>query len=130
VPEDEATVETRVQPAQVAERVRSVKPIAPKGVEGAKVAEKLDSEKMFESFTKLGESFYSLDGMKKVAEWYIDTSEKLANQAIELQEKSVEWAKETPFAPLFEAQTSIARKLVERSASAARNLWQIQPNQA
>jgi hypothetical protein len=89
------------------------------------MSEKMDSEKVFESFSKLGESFFSLDGVKKAAAWYIETSEKLANQAIELQEKSIGWAKETPLAPLFEAQTLMARKFVERSATAARNLWQI-----
>ena len=83
-------------------------------------------ENMFESFTKLNESILKLDGAKKAAAWYIEASEKFANQMIELQEKATGWAKETPFAPLFEAQSSIARKLVERSATAARNLWQLQ----
>jgi hypothetical protein len=105
---------------------KTAKLFSPKGIEGAKMSEKMDSEKMFESFNKLGESFFSLDGVKKAVAWYIETSEKLANQAIELQEKSTGWAKETPLAALFEAQTSMARKFVERSISAARNLWQIQ----
>jgi hypothetical protein len=102
-----------------------VRKAPPKGVEGVHVTDKLNGEGMFESFSKLGESFFSFDGVKKAAAWYIETSEKLANQAIELQEKATGWAKETPFAPLFEAQSSIARKLVERSASTARSLWQI-----
>lgn len=89
------------------------------------MSEKLDTEKVFESFTKLGESVFSLDGVKKAAAWYIETNEKLANQAIELQIKTMSWAKETPLAPLLEAQTSLARKMVERSAAAARNLWQL-----
>jgi hypothetical protein len=49
----------------------------------------------------------------------------LAKQAIELQEKGSEWAKNTPLAPFLEMQTLIASKLVERSATAARDLWQI-----
>ncbi len=89
------------------------------------MSEKFSGEKAFESFTKLGESFFSVDGVKKAAAWYIETSEKLAHQAIELSEKGTSWAKETPLAPLFEAQTSMAKKFIERSASAARNLWQI-----
>jgi hypothetical protein len=117
--------EIKLKSADSADRDESAKPIARKRVEGARMSEKMDSEKVFESFSKLGESFFSLDGMKKAAAWYIETSEKLANQAIELQEKSIGWVKETPLAPLFEAQTSMARKFVERSASAARNLWQI-----
>jgi hypothetical protein len=98
---------------------------APEGVEGVKMEDKYDGENAFESINKAGESFMKLDNVKKAAAWYIDTSEKFATQMIELQEKATGWAKETPFAPLFEAQNSVARKLVERSVSAARNLWQL-----
>ena len=94
---------------------------------GKRVAD--NRENFAEGFTKISESVFSLDGVKKAAAWYIETSEKLANQALELQEKATGWAKDTPFAPLFEAQTSLARKFVERSANAARTLWQIQPSQ-
>jgi hypothetical protein len=94
---------------------------------GKVVAEKENGQGIFEAYSKMGESVFSLDGVKKAAAWYIETSEKLANQVIDLQEKATGWAKETPFAPLFEAQNSFARKVVERSASAARNLWRIQP---
>ena len=91
------------------------------------MAESMNGEKVFESFTKLGEKFFSIDGMKKMAALYIETGEKLANQAIELSEKTTSWAKDTPLAPIFEAQVSIARKFVEGSYSTARSLWQIQP---
>jgi hypothetical protein len=103
-----------------------IKPTHPIGVEGVTVAEKMNSENMFESFNKLGTEFFSIDGAKKIAALYIDTSEKIAEQMIELQERATSWAKETPFAPIFEAQSSMARKLIERSAAAARNLWQIE----
>jgi hypothetical protein len=63
---------------------------------------------------------------KKLAEWYIDTAEAFANHGIELQEKSTIWAQGTPWAPLFDAQSSIARKLVENSALAVRHLCQVQ----
>ena len=96
-----------------------------KGAEGVNVTDKLNGENMVESFTKLNESFFKPDGAKKVAAWYIETSEKFATQLIELQDKATSWAKETPLAPLFEAQNSMARKLVEHSATAARNLWQV-----
>lgn len=86
-------------------------------------------EGMFDSINKMSESVFSLEGVKKAAAWYIETSEKLANQALELQERATGWAKDTPFAPLFEAQNSFARKFVERSANAARTLWQIHPGQ-
>lgn len=89
--------------------------------------EKENREGMFEAFSKLGESVFSLEGAKKAAAWYIETSERFAHQALELQEKATGWAKETPLAPLFEAQHNLARKLIERSATAARNLWQVLP---
>ena len=82
-------------------------------------------ENVFESFSKMNDSVFNLEGVKKAAAWYIETSEKFANQALELQEKATSWAKDTPFAALFEAQQSIARKFVERSAHAARTLWQV-----
>jgi len=82
---------------------------------------------MFEAFSKMGEyPFMSVEGAKKAAAWYIDTSEKLATQALEMQEKVAGWAKETPFAPMIEAQQKLARKLLERSVSTARSLWQVQ----
>jgi hypothetical protein len=93
---------------------------------GKRVAD--NREGIFESVSKMNESIFSLDAMKKAAAWYIETSEKFANQAIEVQERVTGWAKDTPLAPLFEAQSSFARKFVERSANAARTMWQIQPS--
>lgn len=87
--------------------------------------DKINGEKMYDSVSKLSESF-NLDGVKKAAAWYIDTSEKVGHQAIELQEKATTWAKDTPFAPIFEAQHTMAKKMLERSVSVARNLWQLQ----
>lgn len=95
-----------------------------KVAEEVKMSDKLNGEKMYDSVSKLTESF-NLDGVKKAAAWYIDTSEKFANQALEIQEKATGWAKDTPLAPIFEAQNSIAKKFVERSVNVARNLWQI-----
>jgi hypothetical protein len=84
------------------------------------------SDGMYETFSKMGESFLSLEGAKKAAAWYIDTTERVATQALELQEKATSWAKETPLASLFETQHNLARKFLERSVTAARNLWQIE----
>ena len=83
-------------------------------------------EGMYEAFSKMGEPFMSLEGAKKAAAWYLDTTERVATQALELQEKATGWAKETPLASFFEAQHSLARKFIERSVTAARNLWQIE----
>src|SRR5262249_37286409 len=100
------------------------KPQAGQKSGGKRVAD--NRERVFESLTKMNETVFNLDGVKKPAAWYIETSEKLANQALEFQERATGWAKDTPFAPLFEAQHSMARKFVERSAQAARTLWQIE----
>jgi hypothetical protein len=80
---------------------------------------------VFEGFSKFAESCLSPSGAKKAAAWYIDTTEKLATQALDFQVKATEWAKETPIYPLFEAQQSIGRKLVEQSVSTARTLWRL-----
>jgi hypothetical protein len=87
-----------------------------------------NQQSIFGSF-KINDSLFGFEGVRKAAAWYIETSEKLAHQALELQEKATVWAKDTPLASLFEAQNSLARKLVERSANAARTLWQLQPGQ-
>jgi hypothetical protein len=97
-----------------------------KGAGGIQMAEKETREGMYEAFSKLGESFFSVDGAKKAAAWYIDTTERVATQALELQEKATGWAKETPLATLFEAQHDMARKFIERSVTAARNLWKLE----
>lgn len=80
---------------------------------------------VFEGFSKFAESCFSPSGAKKAAAWYIDTTEKLATQALDFQVKATEWARETPIYPLFEAQQSIGRKLVEQSVSTARTLWRL-----
>ena len=72
------------------------------------MAEKETREGMYEAFSKLGESFFSVDGAKKAAAWYIATTERVATQALELQEKATGWAKETPLATLFDERLRIA----------------------
>ena len=82
-----------------------------------------------ENGSGLFESLGNLRGVeraKKFAAWYIDTTEKAAKQVIDFQESATKWAKETPLAPIFEAQIEYGKKLVERSADAARSLWRIE----
>src|SRR5258708_10550988 len=67
-----------------------------------------------------------IEGAKKFAAWYIDTTEKVAKQAIDFQAQATKWAKETPLAPIFDAQIEYGKKFVERSASAARSLWRLE----
>jgi hypothetical protein len=65
-----------------------------------KMAEKESTSGVFENVAKL----INVEGAKKFAAWYIDTAEKVANQAIDFQETATQWAKETSLAPIFEAQ--------------------------
>ncbi len=87
--------------------------------------EKENLAKGFDGFAKFGRDVFSVDGAKKFAAWYIDTSEKFALDAIDLQAKVTDWAKDTPFGPIFAAQQEVGRKFVERSADAARTLWRL-----
>ncbi len=88
------------------------------------MAEKENMQKSFAAFPKLEEVF-SAQGIKRLAAQYIDTNEKLAYDLLDLQAKATAWAKDTPFAPVFEAQNEFGRRFVERSVNAARNLWQL-----
>jgi hypothetical protein len=84
----------------------------------------------FVGFSELTRNFFGLDAAKKVAALCIETGEKLAEGALEAQAKSTEWAKDTPLAPLFKAQNSMGRKLVELSVDTARRLWRIEERNA
>jgi hypothetical protein len=89
-------------------------------------AHKQHDSGVFESISNLRSDVLSVKGAKKFAAWYIDTSEKAANRAIEFQASATKWAKETPLAPIFEAQIEYGKKFVERSANAARSLWRLE----
>jgi hypothetical protein len=75
------------------------------------------------NLSEVGGNWYS--SAKRIAAWYIDTSENLAKEGLSLQEKSTSWAKDTPLAAFFEARNALAQQMVENSASFARSLWQI-----
>jgi hypothetical protein len=62
---------------------------------------------------------------KRIAAWYIDTTENLAKESLSLHEKSTVWAKNTPLAAIFEAQNSMAQQFVENYAGFARKLFQL-----
>jgi hypothetical protein len=98
---------------------------------------KTESDKMndrekgaFEGVSEITAAFFSTEGAKKLAALSIETSERLANSALDFQAKVSEWAKDTPFGALFEAQNSIGRKFVELSADAARRLWKVDESRA
>jgi hypothetical protein len=89
-----------------------------------------ENKKMFGGFSELGRALFGVDGAKEIAALYIESAEKFAKRALDFQAKSTEWAKDTPLAPLFEAQDSIAREVAELSADTARRLWRIEGTRA
>ena len=89
------------------------------------MAEEKASSINFEKIAKAGREYFSVEGVKKFAAWYIETSEKLANDALDLQARATGWAKQTPLAPIFAAQHELGHKFVERSAEAARTIWRL-----
>ncbi|HYL57395.1 MAG TPA: hypothetical protein VEU51_00890 [Candidatus Acidoferrales bacterium] len=90
------------------------------------MAEKETVSTLFENAAEMGGKLFNVEGAKKFAAWYIDTTEKVAKRAIDFQASATEWAKETPLAPIFEAQYEYGKKFVERSANAARSLWRLE----
>jgi len=77
-------------------------------------------------FEGMYSNLLSVEGAKKFAAWYIDTTEKVAKQAIDFQASATQWAKETPLAPIFDAQIEYNKKFVERSANAARSILRVE----
>ena len=62
------------------------------------------------------------ESAKKALELYVESGEKLGKMMLELHERSTSWAKETMVAPLFEAQRSAGKQIMESSAEIARRL--------
>jgi hypothetical protein len=89
------------------------------------VAENVNVDGISESFAKMSEAFLSMD-LRKMAASYLECIEYLTKQALDFQETTMSWAKETPLGPFVEFQTSITRKLAETSINAVRGLWQIE----
>jgi hypothetical protein len=65
------------------------------------------------------------EGAKKAIELYVENSERMARMMLELHERSTTWAKETMLAPLFEAQRTAGKQMVESSVEMARKLYGI-----
>jgi len=84
------------------------------------------SNKLFEGFSEMTNTLFSPERAKEVAALWIDSSEKMADQALEFQAKATEWSKNTMLAPLFETQNSLARSFIELSTKAARRFWQLE----
>jgi phage terminase Nu1 subunit (DNA packaging protein) len=61
-------------------------------------------------------------GAKRAVELYVESSERMAKMMLELHERSTSWAKETMLAPLFEAQRTAGKQMVDSSMEMARKL--------
>src|SRR5258708_2666663 len=57
---------------------------------------------LFEGLSEATKTLFSPESAKKIAALWIDSGEKVANQALEFQTKATEWSKNTMFAPIFE----------------------------
>jgi hypothetical protein len=60
------------------------------------------------------------ESAKKAVELYVESNERMAKMMLELHERSTNWAKETMFAPLFEAQRKAGKQMMESSVEMAR----------
>ncbi len=65
------------------------------------------------------------ESAKRAVELYVESGEKVGKMMLELHERSTTWAKETMLAPLFEAQRSAGKQMIETSAEMARKLYGI-----
>ena len=59
---------------------------------------------------------------KKAAELYVESTEKLGQMILDFHERSTSWAKETMLAPLFEAQRTFGKQMMESSVDMTRKL--------
>ena len=84
------------------------------------------SKKLFEGLSDMTNTLFSRENTRKIAELWIENSERVADEVLKFQAKTTEWSKNTMFAPIFEMQNSIARSCVEISAKTARRMWQLE----
>jgi hypothetical protein len=68
-------------------------------------------------------------GIQKIAAWYITTNEQVIRKTLDLQEQATDWAKDTPWAPLFQSQHSLMSQWIDGSLVLARSLWQLAPTE-
>ena len=64
--------------------------------------------------------------MRDLVADYIDASEKIAKGVLAFQDRVTTWAKDTPWASLFNTQRDMASQWIEGAASLTRKLWSIE----
>ncbi|HKD68017.1 MAG TPA: hypothetical protein VKB84_14320 [Candidatus Binataceae bacterium] len=62
------------------------------------------------------------ESAKKAVELYVESGEKLGKMMLEMHERTTSWAKETMLAPLFEAQRTAGKQMMESSMEMTRKL--------
>src|SRR5260370_40571582 len=92
----------------------------PKTGGAKKMAEKDSVSGMFGNVANLGAKLINVEGAKKFAAWYIDTTEKVANRAIDFPKTATQGPKQTPLAPICAEQYEYVEKISKRAANAAR----------
>jgi hypothetical protein len=92
--------------------------------QASRLTEQASRFPLFRPFAELNAAWWG--GAKQLAAWYVDTSERMAHGFLEFQEQAMSWAKDTPWAPLFESQRTLVRRWIEGSADMARRFWQVE----
>lgn len=92
------------------------------------MAKKANHDSALTSATDLSASWRH--DMRELVADYINASEKLAKGALAFQDRVTTWAKDTPWASLFNAQRDMASQWIEGAASLARKLWSIEEEAA
>jgi hypothetical protein len=62
------------------------------------------------------------ESAKKAVELYMESGERMGKMMLEFHERSTSWARETMLAPLFEAQRTAGKQMMESSVEMARKL--------
>ena len=65
-------------------------------------------------------------GTQSLVALYVDAAKRFGHQALEFQEQASQWAKSTPWAPLFKSQHDLIRRWFDGSVNIARALWQLE----
>jgi hypothetical protein len=65
------------------------------------------------------------DSARRFAQLYIDTSRQFGQAMLELHEKSTTWARETALNPIFEAQRTAGKQMLDGSIEIARRVWRV-----
>jgi len=66
------------------------------------------------------------ESARKAVELWVESGEKMGKMMLDLHERSTTWAKATMLAPLFEAQRTAGKQMIQSSADIARKLCGIE----